>query len=61
MIKKHFQQKLNQIAQKSQFLQALIYSYISHAEFFLVNNVLIEYDRVKEEIKNPKGKQICLM
>ena len=28
--------------------------YISHDEFFSVNNVLREYNEMKEEIKNPE-------
>ena len=32
----------------------LINSYISHKEFVLVNNVLREYNEIKEEIKNPE-------
>ena len=32
----------------------LINSYISHKEFALVNNVLGEYNEIKEEIKNPE-------
>ena len=32
----------------------LINSYISHNEFVLVNNVLREYNEIKEEIKNPE-------
>ena len=32
--------------------KALIYSIISHNEFVLINNVLKEYDDMKEEIKN---------
>ena len=31
---------------------ALIDSNISHDEFVLTNNMLIEYDNLKEEIKN---------
>ena len=34
--------------------EALNYSYISHDEFVLVNNVSKEYDDMKEEIKNLK-------
>ena len=34
--------------------KALINSNISHYEFFLVNNVLREYDAMREEIKNLK-------
>ena len=32
--------------------KALIYLYISHDEFVSVNNVLIEYNEMKIEIKN---------
>ena len=32
--------------------KALIDSVISHGEFFLIKNVLKEYDEIKEEIKN---------
>ena len=34
--------------------KALIHSYINHDEFVLVNNVLREYNEIKEEIKNPE-------
>ena len=34
--------------------KALIDSYINHDEFVLVNNVLREYNEIKEEIKNPE-------
>ena len=34
--------------------KALLDSYISHDEFVSVNNVLREYNEMKEEIKNPK-------
>ena len=34
--------------------KALINSYITHDESVSVNNVLIEYDDVKEAIKNAK-------
>ena len=34
--------------------KSLIDSYISHVEFVLVNNVLREYNEMKEEIKNPE-------
>ena len=33
---------------------ALIDSYISHDEFVSINNVLREYNEMKEEIKNPE-------
>ena len=32
--------------------KALIHSVISHNEFVLINNVLKEYNEMKEEIKN---------
>ena len=35
-------------------VKALIDSYISHDEFFSVNNVLRECNEIKEEIKNPE-------
>ena len=35
--------------------EALIDSVISHDELFLINNVLKEYDEIKEEIKNLKS------
>ena len=34
--------------------KALINSYISHDEFISVNNVLREYNEMKEEKKNPE-------
>ena len=34
--------------------KALISSYINYDEFVSVNNVLREYNEMKEEIKNPK-------
>ena len=34
--------------------KVLIDSYISHDEFFSVNNVLREYNEMKEDIKNPE-------
>ena len=34
--------------------KALIDSYISHNKFISVNNVLIEYNKTKEEIKKPE-------
>ena len=36
-------------------LKALIVSYVSHEEFVSVNNVLREYNKTKEEIKNPQN------
>ena len=35
--------------------KALIDSYISHEKFVSVNNVLREYNEIKEEIKNPEA------
>ena len=35
--------------------KALINSYISHNDFVLVNNVLQEYNVMKEETKNPEN------
>ena len=35
--------------------KALINSNISHDEFVLINNVLKEYDKMNEEIKNVKS------
>ena len=35
--------------------KALIDSFISHDEFFLINYVLKEYNKMKEEIKNLKS------
>ena len=34
--------------------KALIDSVISHNEFVLINNVIKEYEEIKEEIKNSK-------
>ena len=36
--------------------KALIDSVITHDEFFLINNVLKEYNKIKEEIKNSNDK-----
>ena len=36
------------------FSKTLIVPYISHDEFVSVNNVLIEHNEMKEEIKNPE-------
>ena len=35
--------------------KALIDSNINHDEFILINNVLKEYDQMKEELKNLKS------
>ena len=44
--------KLNSI--EIQISKALIDSYISHDEFVSVNNVLREYNKMKEETENPE-------
>ena len=44
--------KLNTI--KTLISKVLIDLYISHDQFVLVNNVVREYNEIKEEIKNPK-------
>ena len=46
--------KLNSI--EALISKALINSFISHDEFVLINNVLKEYDAMKEEIKNSNNK-----
>ena len=38
--------------------KALIYSNVSHAEFVLINNVLKEFDNMKEEIENSNDKEM---
>ena len=38
---------------------SLIDSNVSHDEFVLINNVLKEYDDMKEKIKNLKTHSIC--
>ena len=35
--------------------KASINSYINHKEIVSVNNVLMEYNEMKEEIRNPKN------
>ena len=47
--------KLNRV--KVVFSKSLIDSNISHDELVLINNVLKEYDEVKEEIKNLKTQR----
>ena len=42
-------------------MKALIDSYISHGEFFSVNNVLREYNEMKEEIKNFETSAECVI
>ena len=37
------------------FSRSVIDSNINHDEFVLVNNVLIKYNEMKEEIKNPEN------
>ena len=44
--------KLNKI--EALIFKSLIYSVIIHTEFVLINNVLKEYNKMKEEIKNLK-------
>ena len=44
--------KLNKI--EALIFKSLIYSVIIHNEFVLINNVLKEYNKMKEEIKNLK-------
>ena len=41
--------------------KALKDSNISHGEFLLANNVLKDYDNIKEEIRNSNKKWICLV
>ena len=38
--------------------KALVNSNISHDEFILINNVLVEFDDMEEAIKNLKSYQI---
>ena len=40
--------------------KALIDPYISHGKFSPVNNVLREYDEIKEEIKTPETSVECV-
>ena len=47
--------KENQHKKKVLIFKVLIDSYISHDEFVSVNNVLIKYNEMKEEIKTPKN------
>ena len=35
--------------------KALTESYINHDEFVTVNNMLTEYNEIKEDIKNPEN------
>ena len=51
--------KLNSI--EVSISNALIDSVISHGEFVLTNNILKEYNEIKEEIKSSNNKQVCLM
>ena len=46
---------------KSVMSKALIESDISIHEFALLKNMLIEYNNIKEEIRNPKRIQIWLI
>ena len=45
--------KLNTI--KVLISKALLGSYFNHDEFVSINNVLREYNEIKEEIKNPEN------
>ena len=38
--------------------KALNYSYVSHEEFVLVNNVSKKYDDMKEEIRNLENSSV---
>ena len=40
--------------------KALINSYIIHDEFVSVNNVLREYNKIKEKLKNPETSLKCI-
>ena len=39
--------------------KSLINSYVSHDEFVSLNNVLREYNEIKEVIKNPEMESLC--
>ena len=41
--------------------RSLINSYISHDDFVSVNNVLREYNEMKEETKNPETSLECTL
>ena len=41
--------------------KALIDWYINHDEFVSINNMLREYNKIKEEIKNPKNAVVYAM
>ena len=49
------------ICGKCDSIEVLIDSYIGDDEFLSVNYVLKEYDEIKEKIRNPNNKLICLM
>ena len=55
MIKQCCQQKNKVDTIKALISKALIDSYISHDEFVSVNNVLREYNVMKEEIRNSQN------
>ena len=50
MIIQFYQQKLNEVL----ISKALINQYINQAELISKNNVLTEYNQIKQEIKNPE-------
>ena len=56
--KREFLAKAKLNSMENLMLRALINSYSSHDEFFLVNNVKREYDDMKEEVKNRKTSVI---
>ena len=56
--KREFLAKTKLNSMENLMLRALINSYSSHDEFFLVNNVKREYDDMKEEVKNRKTSVI---
>ena len=49
------QQKLSQTLLKFLISKGLIDSYVKHEEFVLLQNVLREYNEMKEEFKNPEN------
>ena len=56
--KREFLAKTKLNSMENLMLRALINSYSSHDEFFLVNNVKREYDDMKEEVKYRKTSVI---
>ena len=57
-VKRAFLAKAKLNSMEKLMFRALINSYSSHDEFFLVNNVKREYDDMKEEVKNRKTSLI---